>query len=337
MRISLQTLKTMFQGGQGESSSIVKKGSGMRGLTIIAVAAALCLWCVPAARATESAFGRYIPGVFAGPASEIIPPVPGFYWQSSSFYYKASAGKNLQAPFGRTLHAGLETSFFNQSFTGLWVANWPADSNFKAALGFTLPIQSLRVKASAGSRTVTDHCDGLGDIMITPAVGWNSGPHLLAANVSIYVPTGRYRVGDLANIGLNYWTFTPSVAYAYVNPKEHVDFSIVGGVDINTINKDTDYRSGAMAHLDATMLGTFDNGFGIGAFGSVLYQIADDKGELADRLDGFRGRSFAIGPMIKYSGSGTHGVTINLNWAPEFGVKNRLKGDAFYLNATGRF
>jgi len=41
--------------------------------------------------------------------------------------------------------------------------------------------------------------------------------------------------------------------------------------------------------------------------------------------------------MIKYSGSGEHAVTVNVNWAPEFSVKNRLKGDGFYLNISGRF
>ena len=56
-------------------------------LAVLAVAAtfAFALW----AGATENGFGRYIPGVFAGPASEIVPPVPGFYWQHSTFYYTA--------------------------------------------------------------------------------------------------------------------------------------------------------------------------------------------------------------------------------------------------------
>lgn len=289
------------------------------------------------ALATESAFGRYIPGVFAGPSSEIVPPVPGFYWQNETFFYKASADKSLQIPYGRELKSDLKINFFNFSVSGIWVPEWQPADNVNVAIGLTLPYQSLRVQSDLGRLSATDHCDGLGDIVLTPAIGWHGGHHLVSANLSIYMPTGRYRAGDMANIGLNYWTFTPSVAYTYANPEAHVDFSFVGGIDFNTRNTDTDYRSGAMAHVDATLLGTFDNGFGAGVFGSVLYQIADDQGELADRLNGFRGRSFAIGPMLKYTAPGKHGMTVNLNWAPEFNVKNRLKGNAVYFNVTGRF
>ncbi|UQZ90480.1 hypothetical protein C4J81_15195 [Deltaproteobacteria bacterium Smac51] len=52
------------------------------------------------ALATEMAFGRYIPGLFAGPASGVVPPAPGVYWQNAFFYYQVSAGKNLQVPLG---------------------------------------------------------------------------------------------------------------------------------------------------------------------------------------------------------------------------------------------
>ncbi len=289
------------------------------------------------ASATEAAFGRYIPGVFAGPASEIVPPVPGFYWQSSTFFYKASGGKDMRAPFGGTVRSNLKVSFFNTAISGFWVPDWNPVDNVNVGIGVTLPFQSLHVKADVGRFSATDDSGGLGDIMVTPSIGWHQGHHLVAANVSVYMPTGPYKKGALANIGLNYWTFSPNLAYTYVNPDIHLDFSVVGGIDINTRNKATDYRSGAMAHVDAAILGVLDNGLGAGVFGSVLYQITDDQGEVADRLNGFRGRSFAVGPIIKYSAPGEHAITVDLNWAPEFGVKNRLEGDAVYLNITGRF
>ena len=287
--------------------------------------------------ATENGFGRYIPGVFAGPASEIVPPVPGFYWQHSTFYYTASAQKSLKIPMGRNVTTKLETEFFSTSFSGVWVPDWTPAENFNVALGLTLPVQVLRVKGSVGRFSETDHSSGLGDIVITPAIGWHSGPHLASLNLSIYLPTGPYDSNALANIGMNYWTFSPSLAYTYINPEAHVDFSFVGGVDINTRNNSTNYRSGAMAHADATLLRTFDNGLGVGVFGGMLYQVSDDQGPLAEELGGFKGRSFAIGPMIKYTGKTQHDVTATFNWAPEFGVKNRLEGNAWYLNLTARF
>ena len=75
-----------------------------------------------------------------------------------------------------------------------------------------------------------------------------------------------------------------------------------------------------------------------GIFGSVLYQLEDDEGGLADRLDGFKGRSYAIGPIITYeAGPKERPINIALSWAPEFGVKNRPKGNAVYLSVSGSF
>lgn len=307
-----------------------------RFIAAISVAAAVFL-STSLSWGTENGFGRYIPGVFAGPASEIVPPVPGFYWQHSTFYYTASTEKNLKVPMGRNVTSKLETDFFSTSFTGVWVPEWTPGKDFNVALGLTLPVQVLRVKGGVGRFSETDHSSGLGDIMLTSAIGWHKGPHLASLYLNTYLPTGPYDANALANIGMNYWTFTPGIAYAYINPEAHIDFSFAGGVDINTRNNSTDYRSGAMAHADATLLWTFDNGLGVGAFGGILYQISDDQGDLAEALGGFKGRSFAIGPMVKYTGKSQHDITATLNWAPEFGVKNRLEGNAWYLNLTARF
>ena len=308
---------------------------GRYALVVLAVAAtfAFALW----AGATENGFGRYIPGVFAGPASEIVPPVPGFYWQHSTFYYTASAQKDLKIPMGRNISTKLETDFFSTTFTGVWVPEWTPGKNLNVALGLSLPIQYLRVKGNLGRFSETDHSGGLGDIMVTSALGWHDGPQLASVFMNVYLPTGPYDSSALANIGMNYWTFTLGLAYAYINPEAHIDFSFTGGVDINTRNNSTDYRSGAMAHADAALLRTFENGLGIGVFGGILYQISDDQGALAEELGGLKGRSFAIGPMIKYTGKTQHDVTATLNWAPEFGVKNRLEGNAWYLNLTAHF
>ena len=304
-------------------------------LLTVLIMASICLLPLPA-RATENAFGRYIPGVFAGPASEIVPPVPGFYMQSSTFFYRASAKKDTQLPIGRTLKSKVEVEFFNTALTGVYVPEWSPGKNLNLGLGLTLPFQTLYIKADVGRLSTSDRSTSLGDIVLTPAIGWHEGPHFVSANLSVYMPTGEYNKNHLANVGLNCWTFTPSLAYTYVNPEKHIDFSVAAGVDISTKNDATQYRSGEMAHADATLLWTYE-GFGAGVFGAVLYQFTDDEGDLADQLNGFRGRSFSVGPMLKYSAGGERDFTINLNWAPEFHVKNRVEGDGFFLNMSMRF
>lgn len=307
----------------------------MRKYSLTVLLAAMLSLQPLSASATENAFGRYVPGVFAGPASEIVPPEPGFYLQSSTFFYKASAKKDIQIPIGGTLQSKLKVEYFNTALTGVWVPEWTPSKNTTVGLGVTLPLQSLYIKADAGRLSTSDRSTSLGDIVVTPAVGWHDGPHFGTVGVSIFMPTGEYDKDELANVGLNCWTFTPSAAYTYVNPAKHIDFSIAAGIDISTWNNATHYRSGEMAHADATLLWTYE-GLGIGVFGSALYQITDDEGDLADKLDGFRGRSFAVGPMLKYSTGGEHAFTVNLNWAPEFHVKNRVEGNGFFLNMSLR-
>lgn len=146
------------------------------------------------------------------------------------------------------------------------------------------------------------------------------------------------QVGTVDNTGMNYWTFSPNVSYTYFDPARGLDFSVNAGIDFNTENPDTDYHSGTMTHLDALVIKHFNERFSAGIFGSVLYQLEDDEGGLADRLDGFKGRSYAIGPIITYeAGPKERPINIALSWAPEFGGKNRPKGNAVYLSVSGSF
>ncbi|HDS1818171.1 TPA: transporter, partial [Pseudomonas putida] len=44
------------------------------------------------------------------------------------------------------------------------------------------------------------------------------------------------------------------------------------------------------------------------------------------------GRSFAIGPSIKYSGEG--GWFVTAKWSKETEVRNRAQGDAYWVKLT---
>ena len=291
-----------------------------------------------AACATEAAMGRYTPGLFAIPGAGIVPPMPNVYWQSSSFVYFGSAGKDLEVPVGGTTQFGLSGDIIATSMTGLWVPDIKLGDNLTLAISGTLPIGYMKAKASLGQFDSSDVTAGLGDIMVAPTIGWHQGTDFFSAALRIYAPTGVWEKGAIANIGLNYWTFSPTLAYTHLAPALGLDFSIVAGLDINTENTATDYTSGLMAHIDASLSKKFDNNFGIGVFASALLQVTKDTGGLADRLNGFEGRSYAIGPMLTYAaGPKESPVNLSLTWAPEFGVRNRLEGNAIYFNVSGAF
>jgi hypothetical protein len=130
------------------------------------------------------------------------------------------------------------------------------------------------------------------------------------------------------------------VAFTYLVPEHGLDFSANFGVDINTRNPDTDYYSGAMAHLDLAVTKNLTESFAIGAIAGFLYQFEDDDSDFANaRADGFKGESIAVGPLVSYKakfGENTE-IDFRLKWAHEVEVENRMKGDAIFFDVTGKF
>lgn len=96
------------------------------------------------------------------------------------------------------------------------------------------------------------------------------------------------------------WTYSPTVGYTRLFQKGSLEWSTTAAVDFYSENDDTDYQNGAVFRLDSVLVKRFANGWGIGAAGGWIEQLEDDDGALADRLDGFKGHSLALGPMATY-------------------------------------
>jgi hypothetical protein len=182
----------------------------------------------------------------------------------------------------------------------------------------------------------------LGDIAFAPIVlGWHNDAMntWLSASLTITAPTGEWQEGDLAFIGLNYWTFSPAIGLTYLVPEHGLDFSAKLGVDINTKNTDTDYYSGATAHLDLSVTKAVTENLFVGAIAGFLNQFQDDRSTFADAHNGFKGRSIAVGPLVKYKAKFAEGseIDLTLRWAHELEVENRMKGDAIFFDIAGKF
>lgn len=288
------------------------------------------------ADATEAAAGHYVIGAYAAPGAGVVPPEPGVYWNTQLLYYQGSLSRSTQLPIGGRIEAGLEASFFSAAITALYVPRLELGP-FTLAFGITLPLQSVNAEVSAAARSRSSTTTSFGDMVITPfMLGWHSGQNFAQFRLDVFAPTGEYDANSISNVGMNYWTFTPTLAYTRLGA--NYDLSISAGIDINTRNAKTDYTSGAMLHIDASAVYDIAPGFGVGVIGAMMYQIADDSGGLAARLNGFRGRSYAIGPIVRYNFQigGAH-FNAMLSWAPEFGVRNRPTGDAIQFRISGRF
>ncbi|PSJ60482.1 hypothetical protein C7I84_10875 [Mesorhizobium ephedrae] len=293
------------------------------------------------AEATEAVAGRYIPGAFAGPGMGIVPPVPGAYWAIENVYYHGEAGADV--PFGdNSVAVGLSADIWITALAGVYVPGIDLPGNWTYAVQGILPIGWTGADAVVGPFAAHEEMAGIGDIAIAPILlGWHDDAlnTFFSTSLTVTAPTGRWEDGALAFVGLNYWTFTPAVAFTRLFPEHGLDFSANLGIDINTKNTDTDYYSGALAHLDLALTKKVTENLSVGAIAGFLYQVEGDDSDFADAHDGFKGRSVAVGPLVQYKAKFSETTEFDLifKWSHELDVKNRMKGDALVFQISGKF
>ena len=177
-----------------------------------------------------------------------------------------------------------------------------------------------------------DTANGLGDILLYPfMLGWAKGDLKYDLRLGIYAPTGDYEKGRLANIGKNYWTFEPRCRSVGSAAKSGRRSAPSPGVDFSTRNDATDYQSGDVFHLDATVAQHLPLGklgaIGVGANAFYYQQFTGDSGSGAV-LGDFEGRTVGVGPVLSFiTKLGKTDLVAEVKWLPELDVENRLKGD----------
>jgi len=300
--------------------------------------------------ATEGGVGHYSPGAMAS-FVDIAPP--GLAVINFFNHYNGGAGGSSRLPFGGIVAADLDmTSYANVFGLAYRTPFGILDGKFVAAV--LVPYVWVDVKARVDlrrrlfpriGRTVTreDTADGIGDMTLIPFwLAWNKGDFKWDVRFDIYAPTGEYTEGRLANVGLNYWTFEPVVSFSYLSSKIGLEISAYAGLDFNTKNDATDYRSGDVFHLDLTVaehLPLSKYGLiGIGFNAFYWNQFTGDSGSGAV-LGGFEGRAQGIGPVISYVSPPICGHTIlaEVKWLPELDVDNRLSGDHVWFKMVVAF
>ena len=214
----------------------------------------------------------------------------------------------------------------------------------------TVPVVDLTVEADVAipndpmGRTVrrSDTASGLGDVLLFPVMLNYTFSPALSANfrLGIYAPTADYEVGALANTGKNFWTVEPTVALMYLNPKTGIEASAFFGIDFNTENDDTDYKSGEQAHLEGTLAQHFPlwgGGASAGITGVWYKQISGDSGSGANFGD-FKAKSLGIGPVVSYSRKLSNSDSIaEFKWLHESGVEKRPEGDTLFLKVMLKY
>lgn len=315
--------------------------SGARVIAALSIAA-LATLAAATAHAEEGPTGHYVQGA----VSDFIDAVPNkgtIMMRVQILRYEGSGGARAMPIAGLTATNVRETRW---GF-GITAAVRPS-YNLTAKLGWaaslTIPIVQASIygevlQPGGGSIPRQEDTGGLGDLFVAPLMLlYEITPELSASGrLGMYIPTGRYQTGRLANTGKNYFTFEPTVGLEYFGWRNGVEATAHAGIDLNTMNRSTQYQTGVQGHVDATLAWHLPIGRGqVGAGGSGYWyrQLSGDSGQGAV-LGSFEARSLGAGPVVSYVfRAGKVAVAVDLRWMHDFAVENRLDGDLWFLKAV---
>ena len=284
--------------------------------------------------AIEGGVGRSFIGAQITPYIGIIPPEPGFQYSFNYIYLDGKIGGGKQVPIAGEVALNLDATFklYAASLAYIWDTG-PGHWNFASVV--LLPFDQVDATADLtigqNDVRVKDSDSGLFDMTFVPVIASYHVSEVEHWSLAMYIsaPTGSYTEGEIANNSLNNWTFAPAVGYTRLFQEGTLEFSALAGVDIYTKNEATDYQNGSVFRLDAMLTKHLPNGWAFGLIGGMMQQIDDDSGPTADRLGGFKGHSYGIGPSVSYTHrfTKTSNVSFALRYIAAFNVEKELDGN----------
>jgi hypothetical protein len=291
----------------------------------------------------EAATGHYIPGAM----SDFIDMLPdrdssSFLYANGFTYYHGSANPSKTLEFGGLLTSDAKATIYADTSLFMYQVPWKFLEG-QYAVQLLVPYVWLDVqgdvsregKIKSQTARLNDAANSFGDIEMFPFMyGWKYGDFKWQTQFGIYVPSGGFDKGDLANIGRNYWTFEPALAVSYLSSKIGAEFTTFVGFDFNTKNQATDYQTGDQFHADGTIaqhLPLFGGFVGAGVNGYFYQQIRGDSGGGA-KLGGFEAMTTSVGPVVSYAYKfADFDVAGEAKWLPELDVTNRLNGNTIWV------
>ena len=236
--------------------------------------------------AEENGSGMYTPGAIASAIDSMLP-APGFILRPNYYNYNGVYDVGcISAGCADTLY--LKASSKAVSLTAGWKPEAQFSDKWSYMFSITVPYVYMDVStyltSGATTSTTRDSNVGLGDMEIIPI---NISYHKSAETQynfksTLRAPTGEYETNQLANIGKNYWSFEPTVGIIHVSADNTLQFSAYAGLNFNTENDATDYKSGTQSHVEFTterrFLSSDNKGvWGVGVTGFYYRQLTDDS------------------------------------------------------------
>lgn len=308
----------------------------MKNIFTLVITVSLLFLYEVASQAAEGGYSNYIPGTY-GDFAAAVEPTTKLTIRNDIYYYQADSKRSVRSGL---IEGDVDIEFIMDFLTLLYK---PDVEIFGAhyAFGAFIPIVHADVDTGIriGDSELRQQEDtfGQGDITLVPAVFfWNRGNFHFTLAEYIITPTGKYDTDDLANTGLNYWTFDTDFAVTYLNTETGQDYSMNIGYNYNTENTDTDYQTGQELHIDFMINQFLSESWAIGIQGFYLKQVTGDSGDGA-LLGNFKAEAAGIGPAVLWTTKiKDQEVSFIGKWLHEYHAERRMEGDHVFVSfATG--
>ncbi|MEJ8858208.1 transporter [Variovorax robiniae] len=281
--------------------------------------------------ATEGGLGRPISGTTVQSNAGIVSPEPIWAVNFSQIYADGSIGGSRLVPVLRQASIGIDAkiSFTLATVMKVWDTG-PGKWNFASSITLPYLYEKVNANLTIGTRqgNAQDVASNMFDIYVSPIIaGYHfSQTEHMSLSFNFWAPTGKYSPDNLANPSLNNWTFIPQIAYTRIFPESGWQLDAVANLQFYTRNKDTDYQNAPLFAMDVMGTKKFGNGVGAGLILGTVQQIGKDSGPTADRLNGFQGHDWALGPVVSYDTkiNGKTPLSMSLRWVPTISSKNRI-------------
>ncbi len=183
------------------------------------------------------------------------------------------------------------------------------------------------------------------DMYVQPVqLGWHTARVDYLFGYGLYMPTGKYTLGDDGNTGLGMWTNEFSVGGTlYFDKAKSFNFSTLVFYATNSKKKGTDIKAGDILTLEGGLNKAFYKKlssttipmvFNVGAVYYMEFKVTEDK--IPTNVGSFGGnkdRIYAAGleANIMYPKTFT---ALSFRWLGEFGTKNRFEGNTFFITLS---
>lgn len=162
--------------------------------------------------AVEGGTSNYIPG-FYGDFGVAVAPQPGFYLQNTIYYYHAATSTPIP---GEVVQADLDLDLAMEYPILLYVTG-AGILGGRYALGAGGPLVHADITSTISlgpfQQLASDETTAVGDVCLIPlSLYWKFGDLYANFYETIMAPPGSYDKDNLANAGLNYWSFDTNAA-----------------------------------------------------------------------------------------------------------------------------